>query len=162
MQHILVWPDETTTHRAASAFAHALEQQLTTLSQRGFSFWLTGELGTGKTTFVRAVLRQLGVTGPVKSPTYALVEPYALSRLNFYHFDFYRFTSPEEFDNSGFREHFGAGNCCAVEWPERAAGFLPPPDVILALNLQPAGRYVDARANSDMGVACLQAMNDKL
>src|SRR3979490_1483010 len=88
---------------------------------------LRGELGTGKTTVVRGLLRGLGFTGRVKSPSYTLVEPYSISRLNLYHFDFYRFKDRSEWLSSGFREYFNADSVCLVEWPERAGTLLAPP-----------------------------------
>ncbi len=88
---------------------------------------LSGELGSGKTTLVRGLLRELGHAGRVKSPTYPLVELYVVSRLNLYHFDFYRFKDRNEWLDSGFREYFNAHTACIVEWPERAGAWLPPP-----------------------------------
>src|SRR3954462_2147817 len=90
--------------------------------------YLHGELGAGKTTLARGVLRGLGYAGRVKSPTFTLVEVYEFSRLYFYHFDFYRFTDPDELDHAGFREYFNPQSVCLVEWPEKAAG-LPAPDL---------------------------------
>src|SRR6266850_1910246 len=87
---------------------------------------LRGELGTGKTTVVRGLLRGLGFTGRVKSPSYTLVEPYSVLRLNLYHFDFYRFKDRSEWVNSGFREHFGPESLCIVEWPDLAGQGLHP------------------------------------
>ena len=94
---------------------------------------LSGELGAGKTTLVRGLLRALGHAGRVKSPTYALVELYVVSGLSLYHFDFYRFNDPREWLNSGFREAFSLESLCIVEWPERAAGLLSPPDLSIRL-----------------------------
>lgn len=96
---------------------------------------LSGDLGAGKTTLVRGLLRALGWTGRVKSPTYTLVELYAVSRLNLYHFDFYRFKDSEEWVNSGFREHFNPESLCIVEWPEKAQGLLAPPDLHITLEM---------------------------
>jgi tRNA threonylcarbamoyladenosine biosynthesis protein TsaE len=99
---------------------------------------LRGDLGTGKTTLVRGLLRALGYAGRVRSPTYTLVEPYTVSSLHFYHFDLYRLKNEQEWRDSGFQEYFNPHSACAVEWPERAA--LPPPDLTLTLQFAGAGR----------------------
>ena len=109
------------------ALAAALGAGLPAEALRGLTVHLHGELGAGKTTLVRGLLRGLGHPGRVKSPSYALVEPYALSKLNLYHFDFYRFKDQSEWLSSGFREHFNPESLCVVEWPERAGELLPPP-----------------------------------
>ena len=101
--------------------------------QPGLNIYLSGELGAGKTTFVRGLLRELGFEGRVKSPTYALVELYVISRLNLYHFDFYRFRDPEEWHEAGFRDLFSPSNICLVEWPEKARDLLPTADLLLNL-----------------------------
>ena len=112
---------------------------------------LSGELGAGKTTLVRGLLRALGHSGKVKSPTYALVERYVFSGLSLYHFDFYRFTDPDEWLSSGFREAFHPESLCIVEWPERAAGMLPPPDLSVRLEYSGAGRNAMLEAHSPGG-----------
>src|SRR6195256_5748151 len=119
---------------------------------------LRGELGTGKTTVVRGLLRGLGFTGRVKSPSYTLVEPYSISRLNLYHFDFYRFKDATEWLSSGFREYFNPDSVCVVEWPERAGPTLPPPD--LEIHLEHAGESRRARiqAFSSSGKAWLSSL----
>jgi len=86
---------------------------------------LQGELGTGKTTFVRGLLRARGIRGAVKSPTYTLVEHYPISSLYFFHFDFYRFTNPNEWDSAGMSDYFRDDAVCLVEWPERVGDRLP-------------------------------------
>src|SRR5688572_30872143 len=94
---------------------------------------LRGDLGAGKTTLARGLLRGLGHAGRVKSPTYTLVEPYELSSLHCYHFDFYRLKDRSEWEERGFREYFNPAALCVVEWPERAAGLLLPPDLEVSL-----------------------------
>lgn len=153
-QTVFDLPDETATARLGAAFAQSIDAHTDTIATRGLVIGLTGDLGAGKTSLVRAMLRCLGVTGPVKSPTFALVEPYAISRLDFYHFDFYRFSDPHEFAAAGFREMFGPGAVCAVEWIERATG-VPAPDLALTLTVETQGRRLAARAQSELGVACL-------
>src|SRR3954471_19505337 len=113
----------------------ALGAALAKVALPGRVLFLSGDLGAGKTTLVRGMLRALGWSGRVKSTTYALVEIYAVSRLNLYHFDFYRFKDREEWVNSGFREHFNPESLCIVEWPEMAGDLLPPPDLHINLEL---------------------------
>ena len=153
-QTTLFVADETATARLGAAIAHALESERTSIARDGLVIGLSGDLGAGKTSLVRAILRTLGVTGPVKSPTFTLLEPYVVSSLNFYHFDFYRFADPREFAAAGFRELFGPGAVCAIEWPERA-GELPLPDLALTLRVEEHGRRVDVVAHSELGAACL-------
>ena len=100
----------------------------------GAVIYLSGDLGAGKTTLTRGLLRALGFTGRVKSPTYTLVELYVISKLNLYHFDFYRFSDPEEWQEAGFRDLFNPQNMCLVEWPEKAQDLLPLPDLNITLN----------------------------
>jgi tRNA threonylcarbamoyladenosine biosynthesis protein TsaE len=147
--------DEAATARLGALLARALQSQRAAIEARGFVVGLSGDLGAGKTALVRATLRALGETGPVKSPTFALLEPYVVSSLDFYHFDFYRFADPEEFAAAGFRELFGPGAVCAIEWPERAGDALPTPDLALTLRVKGEGRSVDAAAFSATGAACL-------
>ncbi len=117
----------------------------------GRVLYLSGDLGSGKTTLVRGLLRALGWAGRVKSPTYALVELYSLSRLNLYHFDLYRFKDREEWVSSGFREHFNPESLCIVEWPEMAEGLLPPPDLHIALEIAEPGRRAGFLPHSPAG-----------
>src|ERR1700716_4058488 len=112
---------------------------------------LQGELGAGKTTLARGLLRALGYAGRVKSPTYTLVELYALSSLNLYHFDFYRFEDQEEWLSSGFRDYFNPRSVCLVEWPERAGESLPPPDLDLHLQFDGEARSASFEAHSEAG-----------
>jgi tRNA threonylcarbamoyladenosine biosynthesis protein TsaE len=148
--------DESATDRFGRALAHWLEAHLAQVRERGFVLSLSGDLGAGKTALVRALLRALGVTGPVKSPTFTLLEPYVVSSLNCYHFDFYRFSEPAEFDATGFRELFGAGSLCLIEWPERATGRMPTPDLALTLQVKDHGREAQCVAESEAGARCLQ------
>jgi tRNA threonylcarbamoyladenosine biosynthesis protein TsaE len=141
-------PDEDATLALGAAMAGVLE--------RGLSVHLRGDLGAGKTTLVRGVLRGLGWRGPVKSPTYTLLELYEVSRLNLHHFDFYRFHDPREWIDAGFRESFSGPNVSLVEWPEKAAGLLPPADVEIVLTASGSGRNASLRASSPTGTAFLE------
>ena len=124
--------------------------------------WLDGDLGAGKTTLVRALLRGLDYAGPVKSPTYTLVEVYVISSIYWYHFDFYRFNDPEEFVDAGLGEYFRDDAVCLVEWPERAAGHVPQADLALVFrfpeNQQCSGRVLELSAYSERGKACLKTL----
>jgi tRNA threonylcarbamoyladenosine biosynthesis protein TsaE len=124
----------------------------------GLKIYLSGELGAGKTTLVRGLLRALGYQGRVKSPTFTLVELYQLSRLDLYHFDFYRFEDPREWIDAGFREAFGTTAVCLVEWPEKAAGQLPAADLRIRLEHADAGRRVQLAADTDEGRQCLERL----
>lgn len=125
----MVWANE----QACAASATALADHP---SLRDAYVELRGPLGAGKTTFVRHLLRAMGVTGRVKSPSYAVVEPYELPGLNCWHFDFYRFTDPREWEDAGFRDLFAATGLKLAEWPEKAAAMLPQAD--LRIDIEPA------------------------
>jgi tRNA threonylcarbamoyladenosine biosynthesis protein TsaE len=108
----------------------------------GLTIFLIGDLGAGKTTLVRGLLRGLGFDGRVKSPTYTLVESYSISSLYLYHFDLYRFKHEQEWLDAGFDEIFDDGNICLIEWPERAINLLPRVNVEINLSLDGEGRNV--------------------
>lgn len=124
----------------------------------GLVIYLRGDLGAGKTTLVRGLLRALGHTGNVKSPTYTLIEPYVVSRLDLYHFDFYRFSFPEEYLDAGLDEYFAGHGVCLVEWPDRAAPFVPPPDLEIVMEVAGEGRRATLRAVTEAGRSCLSAI----
>jgi tRNA threonylcarbamoyladenosine biosynthesis protein TsaE len=147
-------------HLPDAAATERLGARLAPLLHGGMIVTLEGELGSGKTTLVRGLLRARGVSGPVKSPTYALVEHYDVSSLYFYHFDFYRFMNPNEWDFAGMSDYFRSDAVCIVEWPERVGGLLPEPDVALSLSyaVQDRGRDVVAAAFSAAGARCLSAL----
>lgn len=125
----------------------------------GLFISLSGDLGSGKTTLARGVLRGLGYEGKVKSPTYTLVELYKLSRLDLYHFDLYRFSNPQELLDAGFRDDFDDGNICLVEWPERAAGLLPQADLAITLAAERTGRRLKIKAQTEPGRNCLNMLH---
>ena len=151
----LALPDERATASFGHALARAVQSHVDEIGNAGLQLNLTGDLGAGKTALVRAMLRSLGVAGPVKSPTFALLEPYTVSSLDFYHFDFYRFADPNDFASSGFRDFFGPGRICAIEWPERAGNRLPTADLSIALSVDGDGRRASVTAASQLGHACL-------
>ncbi len=138
----------------------ALGRKLAQVLEPGLYVALSGHLGSGKTTLTRGMLRGLGYAGKVKSPTYTLVELYNLSRLDLYHFDFYRFNDPSEWTDAGFREYFAPRNICLVEWPERAEGLLPAPDLRIELNEEGGARRARIAAETERGINCLNLLSD--
>lgn len=154
--------DESATARLGVALARAIESHAAAITEHGLVVALAGDLGTGKTSVVRAMLRALGVTGAVRSPTFTLVEPYVVSSLNFYHFDFYRLADPEEFSFAGFRDMFGKSSVCLVEWPDKAAGHLPAADLRITLQVAGAGRHASLTAATERGAACLDRITTEM
>jgi tRNA threonylcarbamoyladenosine biosynthesis protein TsaE len=138
--------------QATEAFGAALVPGLTP----GLSIWLSGDLGAGKTTLTRGLLRALGYAGSVKSPTYTLMESYVISRIALYHFDFYRFASPEEFLEAGLDEFFGAAGVCLVEWADKARPYVPEPDLEISLRVEGEGRVARLESRSQRGIECLK------
>jgi tRNA threonylcarbamoyladenosine biosynthesis protein TsaE len=173
-QWLGTWASEADTQAFAARLAASPAITNATLT-------LHGDLGAGKTTFVRHLLRALGVQGRIKSPTYAVVEPHealpcpvmpAGEPLRIWHFDFYRFTDPREWEDAGFRELFASPGLKLVEWPERAEGHLPPIDAQLHLQTQdmphalnpdiedaPAARQARFNATSPAGQTLVTALN---
>ncbi len=145
----LVWPDELATQLFASRLAAQPEL--------GHAFIaLHGDLGAGKTTLVRHLLHALGVQGRIKSPTYAVVEAYELPQLNVWHFDFYRFSDPREWEDAGFRDIFASPGLKLAEWPEKAQAMLPIADVdIHIMTAVDATRQVTLTANTATGATLL-------
>ena len=143
-------PDAAATARLGAAFAAGVGP--------GRVLHLSGDLGTGKTTLVRGLLRALGVTGPVKSPTYTWVEPYTVSRLDLYHFDFYRFADRTEWLSSGLREYFRPDAFCIVEWPEKVGALLPLPDLKVLLKYEGDSRRASVESHSPAGEAWLLSL----
>ena len=142
---------------AAEADTLALGAELAGGLEAGMVIYLAGELGAGKTTLARGVLRALGYGGKVKSPTFTLVELYKVSSLYLYHFDFYRFDDPRELADAGFRDYFNPDSVCLVEWPEKAAG-LPPADVLISMRLEATGRRVEIFADTEAGRRCIERL----
>lgn len=148
MKFEVLLPNVTATENWGRQFAAGLKPGVLVL--------LKGELGAGKTTLVRAVLRALGVEGNIKSPTYPVLETYNVSSLYLHHFDFYRIKSQSELEDAGFREVFGGPGLCFVEWPERAGEWLPAADVSIELSTKGEGRKLTVIAGSSLGRQCLE------
>lgn len=145
------WPDEHATERLAQRLAGVPEL-------RDCLITLHGDLGAGKTTFVRHLLRACGVKGRIKSPTYALVEAYELNDWAAWHFDFYRFQNPQEWADAGFRDIFSSTGLKLAEWPEKVGALLPQADLEMHLSTQDdAQRRVELVAASARGRALLEA-----
>jgi len=149
-------PDEAATEALARQLAPLLTG--TGGLPAGGRIHLQGDLGAGKTAFARALLRGCGIQGRIKSPSYALLESYKISNLYFYHFDFYRFSDPREWLDAGFRDLLRDDAVVLIEWPERAQGVLPPPDVLIALSYAEPGRDATLVAYSARGQTWLNAI----
>lgn len=143
--------DVTATESFGARLAHAL-------GDAGAVVALAGPLGAGKTTLVRGCLRALGHAGPVRSPTYTLVEPYAFGDRRVLHIDLYRIAAADELESLGLREETDGCAVWLIEWPERGAGRLPAPDLTLALDYLNAGRSVAGAVHTERGRALAAAL----
>ncbi len=148
-----------TLHLPDEAATESLARRLAPHVLSGGRIHLSGDLGAGKTTFARALLRACGIKGRIKSPTFSLVEVYELSNLYCYHFDFYRFTDPREWLDAGFREAMHERALVLIEWAEKAGDKLPPPDLEIKLEPTPDdGRTATLTAFSEQGQAWINAL----
>ena len=169
----IYWNNASECEQFAQKMAAQLKNQIQPDSI--FHIWLDGDLGTGKTTFVRYLLRALGVNGKVKSPTYNLCEPYTLQLSPFnssktdktvideytlHHFDLYRMNSPNEWEESGFRDILTSAGICLIEWPDKAEGTLPQADIIIGLKYcNDTSREITLSAGSVSGKLLLEKMS---
>lgn len=147
---VLAWPTEEATR------AYAAELAAHPAIVNAF-IELHGDLGAGKTTFVRHLLRAMGVQERIKSPTYTVMEPHEAKGLAIYHFDFYRFNDPREWEDAGFRDVFAGPGLKLAEWPEKAAGLLPPADLVMRIEADADEvRHVELKAQTPLGQELLQ------
>lgn len=147
---VLAWPtEEATMAYAAELAAHpAIAQAFIELH---------GDLGAGKTTFVRHLLRAMGVVERIKSPTYTVMEPHEANGVAIYHFDFYRFNDPREWEDAGFRDIFAGPGLKIAEWPEKAAGLLPAADLVMRIEADTDGiRHVELKAQTPLGLELIR------
>ncbi len=145
----LAWPSEDGTRAfAAELAAHP--------AIANAFIELHGDLGAGKTTLVRHLLRALGVQERIKSPTYTVAEPHEAGGLSIWHFDFYRFNDPREWEEAGFRDVFASPGLKIAEWPEKAAGMLPLADLVIRIEAQAdESRHVNLKAQTALGLELL-------
>jgi len=120
--------------------------------------FLEGNLGMGKTTLSRGIIRGLGHAGAVKSPTFTLVEPYEIGDIRAFHFDLYRLVDPEELEYLGIRDYFEDDALCLIEWPDKGAGFLPKPDLTITISPQDSGRSLKILSQGSRGEAWCAAL----
>ncbi|HWP89526.1 MAG TPA: tRNA (adenosine(37)-N6)-threonylcarbamoyltransferase complex ATPase subunit type 1 TsaE [Burkholderiales bacterium] len=149
---------QLTRHLPAEADTLALGAAVAAGLTPGMVIYLRGELGAGKTTLARGLLQSLGVTERIKSPTYTLVEPYIVSSLYLYHFDFYRLQHPDEWVDAGFRDYFSSGAVCLVEWPDKAGAQLPAADMTIDLATAGDARKATLSADTEAGINCLRRL----
>ena len=147
-------------HIESDEAMQALGIRLAKACQSHGVIYLKGELGTGKTTLVRGLLRALGHEGAVKSPTFTLVEPYTVNGGDVYHFDLYRLSDPEELEFMGLREYFAPENLCLIEWPQQGGAMLPKSDLLIELEHDGLARNLKISAQTPHGEEILKAIDD--
>lgn len=147
-------------HLATDRDMEALGARMAAALEPGAVIHLRGPLGAGKTTLVRGLLRALGHSGPVKSPTYTLVESYRAGGMVLHHFDLYRLTDAEELEFIGLRDYLGGGAVCVVEWPERGEGVLPAADLEIGIAYAGSARELQGTARSEAGHRILSGMHE--
>jgi tRNA threonylcarbamoyladenosine biosynthesis protein TsaE len=145
--------EDTETFGARLAVSRPPSDALTTI-------YMSGDLGAGKTTLARGFLRASGITGPVRSPTYTLVEMYEAPGIFIAHLDLYRLTDPGELEPLGLREWACPGYLWLVEWPEHAAGQLPFPDLSVVITAGENGHEINVTASSALGLSWLSAVEN--
>jgi len=149
---------ELTLHLADEEAMVAFGGQLASITQGHGLIFLEGDLGAGKTTLSRGIIRGLGHTGAVKSPTFTLVEPYEIGDIRAYHFDLYRLVDPEELEFMGIRDYFDEDALCLIEWPQQGAGFLPKADLTITIRPHNTGRALTLSPQGSRGEAWCAAV----
>jgi tRNA threonylcarbamoyladenosine biosynthesis protein TsaE len=146
-------PDEQASELMATQLAQCLISPLI--------MTFSGEIGTGKTTIIRAMLKRLGIKSAIKSPTFSLVESYVCAHLTIHHFDLYRIHHEDELEYLGFRDYFSNQSICCIEWAEHAGSSLPNIDISFNLSIKGAGRHVQILAFSVAGKKILSGLAGK-
>ena len=146
---------------AAAITAALAQQRATEMPDQALLIALQGDLGVGKTTLSRGILTGLGHIGPVKSPTYTLVEPYELSLGTVCHFDFYRLIDAEELEYMGFQDYLVGSRLCLIEWPERGAGFMPEADILIEIIQQGDGRLLTLGGASERAARIISQLDSE-
>lgn len=153
---------QLTIFAADEAAMQKLGQLFATSGISDVTVFLHGNLGMGKTTLSRGIIRGFGHTGSVKSPTYTLVEPYTVAGQQIYHFDLYRLADPEELEYIGIRDYFSEPAVRLIEWPEKGAGMLPHADVEIDIELQGQGRQLTLQPFNDTGVELVKKLQQQI
>ena len=146
---MIIYP--TNSESETVEFGKFLGECIRPFLSQGVVVFLNGELGAGKTTLCRGVLRDFDYSGAVKSPTYTLVEPYKIDLGHINHFDFFRIVHPDELDYIGIEEYFSVDTLSLIEWPERGFGLLPENDLTISVYFQKKKRLIQMTFNSDLG-----------
>jgi len=149
---------EVTLYLADEAAMTAFGERIAHTTKGHGLVFLEGDLGAGKTTLSRGIIRGLGHVGAVKSPTFTLVEPYEIGDIRAFHFDLYRLVDPEELEYLGIRDYFEDDALCLIEWPDKGAGFLPKPDLTITISPQDSGRSLKILSQGSRGEAWCAAL----
>lgn len=137
---------------------HVFAADLAKAVAGGAIVYLYGQLGAGKTTLVRGILRSMGYEGKVKSPTYTIVEPYEIGPVTVYHFDLYRLNTPDELEQIGMADYAGPASICLIEWPEKGFPLLPAPDLACYIEMKEQGRVLRLESQTARGDAILKQL----
>ncbi|WP_294087035.1 tRNA (adenosine(37)-N6)-threonylcarbamoyltransferase complex ATPase subunit type 1 TsaE [uncultured Actinobacillus sp.] len=146
------FPDEESMLQFGQQLASAVKEALINYPDMGVVIYLKGDLGAGKTTLTRSIVRSFGYQGNVKSPTYTLVEEYQLSPFTLYHFDLYRLADPEELEFMGIKDYFRPQTLCLLEWPSKGEGMIPEADLVLELEYANLGRNLKVLPKNSIGL----------